>query len=292
MQAPLILKALEIIIFILMLGLGVNQSLTDLRDLWRNPALVLRSLLAVAVLFPLATGLLLKLVPGVPAGVAAGLAILAACPGAPVTYKRSALAGGDPAYTSSLHVTLAILTLLITPATLALFNAAFRLELAVSAPLAEVARQVAAVQFLPIGIGLLLQQAAPRASQKLRQPLRRLADGAFLALAALLLFPVVLWAIVQVVWPIGGLAIALMALLVAMGLVLGVLLAWQQPPGTQSSLAIATIARNLGLALLIARLGGASERITPTILGYALVSLLIAAPFSIWSKGRSAAAIS
>jgi BASS family bile acid:Na+ symporter len=151
-------------------------------------------LLAVAVLFPLATGLLLKLVPGVPAGVAAGLAILAACPGAPVTYKRSALAGGDPAYTSSLHVTLAILTLLITPATLALFNAAFRLELAVSAPLAEVARQVAAVQFLPIGIGLLLQQAAPRASQKLRQPLRRLADGAFLALAALLLFPVVLWA--------------------------------------------------------------------------------------------------
>lgn len=88
---------------------------------------------------------------------------------------------------------------------------------------------MAAVQFLPIGIGLLLQQAAPRASQKLRQPLRRLVDGAFLALAAL---------------------------------------------------------------LLIARLGGASERITPTILGYALVSLLIAAPFSIWSKGRSAAAIS
>jgi BASS family bile acid:Na+ symporter len=69
-----------------------------------------------------------------------------------------------------------------------------------------VARQVAAVQFLPIGIGLLLQQAAPRASQRLRQPLRRLADGAFLALAALLLFPVVLWSIVLLVgqsagWP-------------------------------------------------------------------------------------------
>jgi predicted Na+-dependent transporter len=65
MPAPLILKVLEIIIFILMLGLGVNQSLADLSDLWRNPALMLRSLLAVAVLFPLATGLMLKLVPGV-----------------------------------------------------------------------------------------------------------------------------------------------------------------------------------------------------------------------------------
>jgi len=45
--------------------------------------MVLRSLLAVAVLFPLATGLPLKLVPGVPAGVAEGLAILAACPRGP-----------------------------------------------------------------------------------------------------------------------------------------------------------------------------------------------------------------
>jgi BASS family bile acid:Na+ symporter len=185
---------------------------------------------------------------------------------------------------------LAILTLLITPATLALFNAVFQLELEVSAPLAEVARQVAAVQFLPIGLGLLLQQAAPRATQRLRQPLRRLADGAFLALAAMLLFPVVLWAIVQLVWPIGGWAIALMALLVVAGLGLGVLLARQQPPGMQSSLAVATIARNLGLALLIAQLGGAPERISPTILGYALVSLLLAAPFSIWSKRRSAPA--
>jgi BASS family bile acid:Na+ symporter len=290
MPAPLILKALEIIIFILMLGLGVNQSLADLRALWRNPGLMLRSLLAVTVLFPLATGLLLKLMPSVPPGVAAGLAILAACPGAPVTYKRSAMAGGDPAYTSSLHITMAILTLLIAPATLALFNAVFQLELEVSAPLAEVARQVAAVQFLPIGLGLLLQQAAPRATQRLRQPLRRLADGAFLALAAMLLFPVVLWAIVQLVWPIGGWAIALMALLVVAGLGLGVLLARQQPPGMQSSLAVATIARNLGLALLIAQLGGAPERISPTILGYALVSLLLAAPFSIWSKRRSAPA--
>jgi hypothetical protein len=42
--------------------------------------------------------------------------------------------------------------------------------------------------------------------------------------------------------------------------------------------------------LLIAQLGGAPERISPTILGYALVSLLLAAPFSIWSKRRSAPA--
>jgi hypothetical protein len=62
------------------------------------------------------------------------------------------------------------------------------------------------------------------------------------------------------------LAIALIALLVVAGLGLGVLVARQQPPGRQSSLAIVTIARNLGLALLIA------------------------APLSIWSKPRCAPA--
>ena len=249
---------------------------------------MLRSLLCVVVLFPLATILVVKLVPTAP-GVTAGLAILAACPGAPVTYKRAALAGGDPAYTSSLHITLAILTLVITPATLALFDAVLPLDLQSSFAVGAVARQVAAVQILPIGIGLLLQ-TAPQMARRLRQPIRRLADAAFLALAALLLFPVVLWAIVQLIWPIGVIGIALMALLVVAGLGLGVLLANPEHRSRQSSLAIATIARNLGLALLIAELSGSAEQITPTILGYALVSLVIAAPFSIWSKRQSAAA--
>ena len=288
MPAHLIQNALGVIIFILMLSLGAQQSLPDLRALWRNPALVLRSLWCVVVLFPLATILVVKLVPTAP-GVTAGLAILAACPGAPVTYKRAALAGGDPAYTSSLHITLAILTLVITPATLALFDAVLPLDLQSSVAVGAVARQVAAVQILPIGIGLLLQ-TAPQMARRLRQPIRRLADAAFLALAALLLFPVVLWAIVQLIWPIGVIGIALMALLVVAGLGLGVLLANPEHRSRQSSLAIATIARNLGLALLIAELSGSAEQITPTILGYALVSLVIAAPFSIWSKRQSAAA--
>jgi hypothetical protein len=37
---------------------------------------------------------------------------------------------------------------------------------------------------------------------------------------------------------------------------------------------------------LLAELSGAGSRIVPTILGYALVSLAIAVPFSLWSKRR------
>jgi len=288
MPAPLIQNALGAIIFMMMLSLGAHQSPEDLRRLWRNHALLLRSLLCVVVLFPLTTILVIKLMPTA-AGVSAGLAILAACPGAPVTYKRAALAGGNPAYTSSLHISLALLTLGITPATLALFDAVFHLNLQNSVGVMAVARQVAAVQILPIGIGLLLQKA-PGLARRLRQPLSRLADAAFVALAALMLFPVVLWAVVQLVWPIGAIALALLALLVVAGLGLGVLLAPPRQRCRQSSLAIATIARNLGLALLIAESSGSAEQITPTILGYALVSLVIATPFSIWSKRQAARA--
>jgi BASS family bile acid:Na+ symporter len=60
----------------------------------------------------------------------------------------------------------------------------------------------------------------------------------------------------------------------------------------RAALAIATIARNLGLAILIADLSGAAASILPTILGYALVSTAIAVPFSMWSKRQVASATS
>jgi BASS family bile acid:Na+ symporter len=291
-MAPDLLKLLlEVIIFILMLSLGVSQSLRELGAFWRRQGSLLRSLLSVIVIFPVVVFLLLKLV-NVPAGVASGLAILAAAPGAPVTYKRSALAGGNPAYTTSLHLTLAILTILVTPFILYLFYGQFDLDMERGITLLEVAEQVAAVQFLPIGIGLLLQRIAPNFVEAIRQPLSRIAHLAFLLLVGIFLFPLILWSILQLVWPIGLRAIALMAAVVVITLVSGYLLGGttrlrpeQALVGSErAALAIATIARNLGLALLIADLSEAAPSIMPTILGYALVSMVVAVPFSIWSK--------
>lgn len=295
MPPDLIKLLLEVIIFILMLSLGVSQSLRELGAFWRRHGSLLRSLLAVVVIFPVVVFLLLKLV-NVPAGVASGLAILAAAPGAPVTYKRSALAGGNPVYTASLHLTLAILTIFVTPSILYLFYSQFELNMERGVTLLDVAEQVAVVQFLPIGIGLLLQRIAPNWVETMRKPLSQIAQLAFLLLLGIFLFPLILWSIIQLVWPIGVLSFALMAALVVIALTIGYLLggASQFRPGQalvnseRAALAIATIARNLGLALLIAELSGAAASILPTILGYALVSAAIAVPFSIWSKRQLA----
>lgn len=295
MSPDLIKLFLEVIIFILMLSLGVSQSLRELGAFWHRQGSLLRSLLSVVVIFPVLVFLLLKLVT-VPSGVASGLAILAAAPGAPVTYKRSALAGGNPAYTASLHLTLAILTIFVTPFILYLFYNQFELDMERSATLLEVAEQVAAVQLLPIGIGLLLQKLAPNFVEKIRKPLSRIAQLAFLLLSGIFLFPLILWSVIQLVWPIGLRSLALIAALVVIALTLGYLLGGASRfrsgqalvNSERAALAIATIARNLGLAILIADLSGAAASILPTILGYVLVSVAIAVPFSIWSKRQLA----
>jgi|688.fasta_scaffold17491_10 BASS family bile acid:Na+ symporter len=297
MDPSLIKSVLEVIIFILMLSLGVNQSLADLVAFWRHQGALLRSLLAVVVLFPLVVFILLKLFP-VPGGVVAGLAILAAVPGAPVTYKRSALAGGDPVYTSNLHMTLALLTIIVTPVILSIFYGQFDLALEGKITVLQIVRQVAAVQFLPIGIGLLLQRVGPRFVERIRKPLEKLAHLAFMVMAGIFLFPLILWSVVQLVWPLGPVSIALFATVAILTLAIGYGLGGQsrlpadraQPRSQRASLAIATIARNLGLALLLAELSGAGSSIVPTILGYALVSLAMAVPFSLWSKRRIASA--
>jgi BASS family bile acid:Na+ symporter len=155
MDNPIILHFVTLAIFSLMLAIGVNHSFEQLISLWRRPALLLRSLLAVIVLIPLVVGLLLWLFD-LPLAVATGLALLAAAPGAPLTTKRAQMAGGDPTYTASLQLTLALLAVVITPLTLAIFYALF--ELATERVTAfKVALQVAEVTFLPVIIGLLIQ---------------------------------------------------------------------------------------------------------------------------------------
>lgn len=297
MDPSLLKSVLQVIIFILMLSLGVNQSLADLVAFWRRQGALLRSLLAVVVLFPVVVFLLLKLFP-VPSGVVAGLAILAAVPGAPVTYKRSALAGGDPVYTSNLHMTLALLTIMVTPLILSIFYGQFDLELEGKITVLQIVRQVAVVQFLPIGIGFLLQRVSPRFVDAIRKPLQKLANLAFWVMSGIFLFPLILWSIVQLVWPLGLVSIALFSTVAILTLAIGYFLGGESrlppdlasPRSQRASLAIATIARNLGLALLLAELSGAASSIVPTILGYALVSLVIAVPFSLWSKRRIASA--
>jgi len=281
MDNPILLKFVTVTIFSLMLAIGLNRSFQQLTSLFRRPELLLRSLLAVIVLVPMVVGLLLWVFE-LPSAVATGLAVLAAAPGAPLTAKRTEMAGGEPTYSASLQLTLALLAVVITPLILHIFYALFELATERVSPF-EVARQVAQVTFLPVMIGLLIQRFAPRVSEVMGKPVRMLANVLFIVLFAVLIVFLVLSPDFRMMLNLGGLPTAAIILMVGSSLAIGHLLGG--PSREQRSvLAIASIARNVGLALFIAGLSDYGQIFIPTLLTYMILGALLAVPYSLWSK--------
>ncbi|MBM4287667.1 MAG: sodium dependent transporter [Deltaproteobacteria bacterium] len=281
MDNPILLHFVSLTIFTLMFALGVNHSFEELISLWRQPGLLLRSLIAVIFLVPLAAVFLLWVL-NLPPAAATGLAVLAAAPGAPLTYKRSQMAGGDPTYTASLQLTLALLAVVITPAILALFSSLFELVIG-GVALFQVARQVAQVTFLPVMIGLSLQQFAPRLAEVVRQPARRLADILFIVLLLMLVLLLSLAPQFRAMLQVGWLPLLAILLMAAFALIIGHLLGGPDR-GRRSALATACLARNIGLALFLAELCNYGQQFIPTILAYMICGGLLGVPYALWSK--------
>jgi len=280
MDHPILLLLVKTTIFTLMLAIGINLSYQQLISLWRRPGLLLRSLLAVVVLVPLVVLLLIRWLDLTPA-VATGLAVLAAAPGAPLTHKRSQMAGGSLSYSASLQLTLALLAVLITPLTLAIFHALTEIQTE-SVRSLEVARQVAFVQLLPVSLGLIVQRFGPKLAAMIGHPLNVVANILFLALVILALIPGF-----RMIAHLGGLPILAIVMTVAVSLIIGHFLGGPTHD-ERSALAVASIARNIGLALFITTLSGVEKEIIPTLLSYMILGAIVAIPYSLWSKRRMA----
>jgi BASS family bile acid:Na+ symporter len=280
MDHPTLLYLVRITIFTLMLDIGLTIPFGQLTSLWRRPALLLRSLLAVLLLVPVVVLLLLWLLD-LPRAVVTGLAVLAAAPGAPLTTMRSQMAGGSTPYSASLQLTLALLAVLTTPLTLALFHAMFVLETA-GLPSLEVARQVAMVQFLPVSMGLLVRLLVPGLAGVATRPLTVLANVLFVLLIAAILVPSM-----RMILHFGALPALAVVIMVGISLAIGDLLGGSVPD-ERAALAVASIARNVGLALFITVLNRAEQAVLPTLVSYMILGGIVAVPYSGWSKRRVA----
>ena len=125
----MLLNFVRLVIFSLMFSVGLSLSVQHLLSVWRRPAVLARALLAIVILFPLMTFVLLRLL-SLPPAVATGFAVLAAAPGPPLLVKRSEMAGASSASSASLMLTLGMLAVVATPLTLAVFHLFFDLETA------------------------------------------------------------------------------------------------------------------------------------------------------------------
>lgn len=268
-----------ITIFTIMLTMGVQTPLQDLGTLWLKPGLPVRALLSTLVLFPIGAALIAFVLGVPPKPIGIGLALLAAAPGAPLLTRRATMAGGNVAIASSLQVTLASLAVVTTPLTLFVFAKIFP-NVQETAVFLQIAKQIAQVQFLPLGIGLLIRKISDESVEAISNLLVTVVNTLFLVLVVYLLG--ISFYLVPTVDPIGLITIAL---IVAFGLICGHFLGGPDLP-TRSSIATGTIARNAGLALFLAAANGAGRSI-PTIIAYMIVGFIVATPYNVWIKKQT-----
>lgn len=275
----------SVTLFALMLTIGVNHSFRQLLAFWQQPPWVLRSLVAVLVLVP-SVVIFLLWVLDLPPATATSLAALAAAPGAPLTSRRAEMAAGDISYARSLQLTLALLAVIATPLILGLFYLLFALETEGVTPLA-VGRQVAMVTFLPVIVGLLLQRFVPRLVEVMEKPLVLLANILFFVLVALIVVALALTPGLRTMLLVGWLPAAAIVLMAAGALTVGHLLGGPDRK-RRATLATASLARNVGLALFIAGLSDYGQNFIPTVLAYMILGALVAIPYALWTRHRLA----
>jgi len=241
MTATLLLL-LKISVGIIILAIGMDSTLKDATHLWRRPGLLLRSVLAMYVLVPLAALALVKALTLAP-GVEVGLLVLAVSAGAPL-LPRKLLHIGDGAYIFSLVVTSSLLAIILVPAWLAVLGPQFGRPVNLDA--SRVGWVLAKSFLLPLAVGMLIRWFFPAFAERIVTRLMAIA-GLVLTVCALALLILHWDVLLDARW--GG--VLTLAALIAIALAIG---HWLGGPAEEdrTALAIACSTRHLGIAVLIA----------------------------------------
>ena len=266
-----------LVVFAQVFTLGLLYKQHCLHELATAGPLLLRSLLSVLVVVPLAAMLLIATLP-VPVEVAIGIALLAACPGAPLTTRRAMPSGADLSYVAAIQLLLAFLAVVFTPVTHFLFARVIDLPLPAATP-ALVAGQVGLVTFLPASLGWLVARFPGRAPRWVRSFVPRLAGLLWIALLAAAALALALVTELRGSLAIGWTGAIAVVLLAAVALAGGWALGFPSRV-RRSGLAIATLARNIGLCLYVAEASPLSAPAVPTILAYMFMGMAFGFLFS------------
>ena len=273
---PEIIKAGTFIaVLCLMFSTGLLMAPSYLMFLRDKPVLFFRSLLAVIVLVPLAALLIVFLLHP-PDKAAVGLAILASSPAAPLMLLRVSKASGKLDYIASLHFSLALLSIITTPVTLALMSRA--LGFSVSVDPAEIAKIVLRIVILPVGLGLVLRARFPVAADRMVLPLSRF-GWILLVLMILLILPLTIRFIFEM--KISS-YITIIAFLVS-ALSIGHFSVPEQS-GERTALALEAAGRNPGFALVIAQINFPPDKAVPFLIPYLIVFMAVSAVYIMWQR--------
>ncbi len=283
--ADILLVAIKASILLTVLAIGLNANWRDATFLFRRPALLLRSLLAMNVLMPLVAAVLAAAF-NLPTPIKVALVALAISPVPPILPKKQLKAGGDESYAIGLLVAIAVLAIVIVPVSVSLFAGIFG-RVAAMSPL-TVAKAVVASVLAPLAVGIVVQEWRPALAKRLAGPVGLV--GTLLLFASALPLLYFAWPIIASMLRDG--AALLLAAMALCGLAIGHVMGG---PGNDSRtvLALSTASRHPAIALAIGVAAGEeSKRELAAVLMYVVVAVIVSIPYVMWRKrvaGRTAA---
>lgn len=273
--------ALQLALFASVLAVGFKATLADVLYLWRNPALLARSVVAMYVVVPAVTVLVLALPLSL--GLKIGLTLLAISSALTTSGTQMLALGGRPPYVYSLLVNTSLLAVITVPLSLAILTA-LPLAADASVPPLRVAKVVAMTFLLPLALGAIFGRLWPRVADRVSSPLN--AGAGYVLLATLLGFLVLNF---SGLWQNTGLLDYLViAVLTIVALAIGHWLGGADP-GDRTALAIAAAERHTGVAALIAAMNFPDRQPIVMIVIYKIVTLLVMIPYTKWCKKRMGA---
>jgi predicted Na+-dependent transporter len=273
-MTPPLLLLLKASVGAIIFAIGMDATPADATYLWRRPALLGRSLLAMYVAVPLAALLMVRLL-ALPPGVEAALLVLAVSAGAPLLPKKL-LPVGNGAYTFSLVVTSSLMAIVLVPAWLALLGPLFGGS--VDLDPTRVAWLLAKGFFIPLVAGMAVRAVAPRLAEAIAEKVI-LGAGVVLSVGAVALLAMNLGVLAAVRWP-GVLAlVALLAIALAIGHLFG-----GPTEDDRTTLAVASATRHLGIALIVAAsLPGPRTAVMVAV--YFITAAAVTIPYLRWRRG-------
>jgi BASS family bile acid:Na+ symporter len=274
-----VILTLQASIVCIVFAVGLRASLADLLFLWRRPALLLRSVLAMLVIMPVVA---IALTTWFDAPRAAEIVLIATAiaPVPPLLPRRQAKAGGHQHYAVSLMATLALLSIVTIPVSVELLELYSGQPLTM--PMAKVTQVAAVSVLLPLMAGLALRAWTPAAERVDRAAsllgFTLLAVGVVLLLAAG-------W---RGIWAeaTGG-TLLLVTLFVAIGVIVGRALGGPDPRNA-TVLGLSSACRHPAMTLSIASASFPDQRFGGIVLLYLLAGLVLLTPYVAWSRQRAA----
>jgi bile acid:Na+ symporter, BASS family len=272
-----VIKA-SVALTVFVLGLQVRRD--DLLSLFRQPAKLLRALVAMNVIMPV-VAVLLGLALDPPPAVKVALVALSLSPVPPALPRRMLEAGGRSHQAFGLLAAAWVVAALLAPVALAMIGRIFERDVHTS-PM-QVLQVFLITALLPLGCGMVVRRLMPTLAPRIAKPISMMAS------AALLLAFV---AIVIIAWPAivsitGSGALLAFVGFVVIGLAVGHMLGGPEPAG-RTALALSTSTRHPGVAMAVASANFPELKlILAAVVVYMIVGMVVSIPYGKWrAKGR------